>query len=43
LVGNYSAASFTLKKESGGTGTLVVDPPPAPDTSPIGLATAPHV
>jgi autotransporter passenger strand-loop-strand repeat protein len=37
LFGNYSAASFTPKKESGGAGTLVVDPP-ATDTSPIGLA-----
>ena len=27
LIGNYAAGNFNLKPESGGTGTLVVDPP----------------
>jgi hypothetical protein len=41
LLGNYTAASFTLSQESGGTGTLVTDPPPVADANPIGPV-APH-
>jgi hypothetical protein len=28
LLGNYTAASFNLGAEGGGTGTIVTDPPP---------------
>jgi hypothetical protein len=42
LLGHYSAASFTSGQESGGTGTLVTDPPLAADSGPIGSVAGRH-
>ena len=43
LLGNYTAASFSLAPESGGgTGTLVLDPPIMAASAPNPIPVAPH-
>jgi autotransporter passenger strand-loop-strand repeat protein len=43
LMGNYMASNFALSQESGGTGTLVVDPPPATTPHLVGPTVPVHV